>query len=103
MAIYKNNNEYDRSNVKLRNNNLIYYDKNTKKSDFEYIDYGMLYFKKSSLSHIELSGIFEISDILNKYGKMNILRGYINNNRFFEVGSIAGIQEFTDFAKQLQL
>ena len=46
MAIYKNQNKYDKSNVERKKSNLIIYDKSKKNKNYDYIDYGVSYLKK---------------------------------------------------------
>ena len=47
MAIYKNQNKYDKSNVERKKSNYIVYDKSKKNNNFDYIDYGVLFRKKN--------------------------------------------------------
>ena len=46
MAIYKNKNKYDKSNVEIKKSNYIVYDKSKKINNFDYIDYGASYLEK---------------------------------------------------------
>ena len=48
MAIYKNQNRYDKSNVERKKSEFIVYDK-SKKNKYEYIDYGASYLEKKFL------------------------------------------------------
>ena len=52
MAIYKNQNKYDKSNVERKNSNYIVYDK-SKKDKFDYIDYGVSYFEKKIFKNLK--------------------------------------------------
>ena len=53
MAIYKNDNKFDRSNVKINNTNIIYDKSNKIKNDLNYIDYGISYVNKEVFKNIE--------------------------------------------------
>lgn len=53
MAIYKNDNKFDRSNVKINNTNIIYDKSNKIKNDLNYIDYGISYVNKEVFKNIQ--------------------------------------------------
>ena len=46
MAIYKNNNMFDKSNILLKSKNKVFYYKNNINKNLRYIDYGVSYVNK---------------------------------------------------------
>ena len=99
MAIYKNHNKYDSSNVDFRKSNLIYYDKKKTNSHYKYIDYGVSYFKKSVFKYEKKNKNIDLASILEKISKKNELKGYLVKKRFYEIGSYNGIKQFKKFIK----
>ena len=51
ISAYKNLNSFDRSNILIKNNHL-YYEKNVKNKNFEYIDYGLCIFGKNTKKYL---------------------------------------------------
>ena len=99
MAIYKNQNKYDKSNVKRKNSNYIVYDKSKKKDKFDYIDYGVSYLKKKIFKNLKKNTRFDLSILLQKISKDKKLKGYVVKKRFYEIGSYSGIKQFKNFIK----
>ena len=99
MAIYKNQNKYDKSNVKRKNSNYIVYDKSKKKDKFDYIDYGVSYLEKKIFKNLKKNTRFDLSILLQKISKDKKLKGYVVKKRFYEIGSYSGIKQFKNFIK----
>ena len=103
MAIFKNKNKYDKSNVERKKSNFIIYDKSQKNNNhnYNYIDYGVTYLKKKNLkNYIKRNMKFDLSTLLQKISKDNKLKGYVVRKRFYEIGSYSGIREFKNFLKK---
>ena len=96
MAIYKNDNKFDRSNVKINNTNIIYDKSNKIKNDLNYIDYGISYVNKEVFKNIQKKK-FDFSIVMENLSKEKKLKGYIVKKRFYEIGSYNGIKEFRKF------
>ncbi len=100
MAIFKNNNEYDLSNVEIKKSEFIYYNKTKIKNNYNYIDYGVSYLNKSIFKNKKRYQSFDLSETLNKASKKNQLRGFIVKKRFYEIGSYNGIKQLKNFLKK---
>ncbi|MDA9650336.1 sugar phosphate nucleotidyltransferase [Candidatus Pelagibacter sp.] len=98
MAIYKNKNKYDVSNVELKKFNYIIYDKSTKKK-YDYIDYGVSFLNKKIFKGIRKNIKFSLSALLENISKKKQLKGYIVKKRFYEIGSYSGIKQFKKYVK----
>lgn len=97
MAIYKNKNKHDKSNVKLNNKVIIYDKNNDSNSSFDYIDYGASYVNKKIFKKIPKKKKFDLSILLQNISKKNKLNGYIVKKRFYEIGSYKGIEDFKSY------
>ena len=100
MTVIKNDNQWDRSNVIYRDNKILRYDKKNYSSEMEYIDYGCSIFNKVKfLNFAKQKQKFDLSEIQIKLVAENQLAGYEIFNRFYEVGSHAGISELQELLK----
>lgn len=100
MAIYKNKNKYDKSNVYRKKKDFIIYDKSKKNNNYEYIDYGASYLKKKFFYNIKKKTKIDLSILLEKISKKQKLKGYVVKKRFYEIGSYSGIKQFKNFLKK---
>ena len=73
MAIFKNKNLYDRSNIRLKNGNKIEYFRDTANEELNFIDYGASYVSKSIFVDIK----FECIKILKIFSFTLSLRGLV--------------------------
>ena len=96
MAIYKNDNNFDQSNV-IFNKNRFLYSKNIISSEMNYIDYGVSILNKSHFLENENQEIFDLSLIYEKLVIDCRLNPYEVYNRFYEIGSLKGIDEIKNF------
>jgi len=101
MAVYKNNNKLDKSNVKIIDDKKLIYTMNYAWKDANFIDYGVSIFDKKIFD--ELDGKFSLSEIQEKLSKNEEIAPYIIKNRFYEIGSIQGIKDFKKFVEKENL
>jgi hypothetical protein len=97
MTIFKNNDNGDTSNIEFSNNQIVKYDKNNKTINMEYIDFGLSLFKKSIFLNNDY--FFDLNELYQKLIVKNILASYEVFQKFYEIGSINGLNEFQNFIK----
>jgi NDP-sugar pyrophosphorylase family protein len=97
MTIYRNRNRFDVSNVEFIENKVTQYRKNDLASNFEYIDYGIVGFDKEAFAHFSDFTTFDLSDVLLALIEVNQLFGFEIKERFFEIGSLKGIQDLEEY------
>jgi NDP-sugar pyrophosphorylase family protein len=95
MTIYKNFEELDTNNVILNQNGLITYNKFFPNTQMQYIDYGLSYFQASAFDKVGHGASYDLADLCAEISENHQLVGYEVHNRFYEVGSQAGIVELT--------
>ena len=96
MAIYKNKNKYDKSNVELKNSKNILYFK-SKKKNLIYIDYGISFLNKIIFKSFKKNKKFDLSLLFQKISHKNLLMGHVVKKRFYEIGSYNGIKELKKY------
>ena len=97
MTILENKNQWDKSNVIFDGKQINLYDKKNFSDDMSYIDYGLSLFKREIFIKIT-NNIFDIAEIFTSLSKGNQLDFYEVDQRFYEIGSEQGIEDFSNFA-----
>jgi NDP-sugar pyrophosphorylase family protein len=96
MTIYHNMDKFDKSNIK-KTKDTIFYDNehiNSNNDIFPYIDSGLTVLKKDALNNVPTNTYYKLSDLFKELSKNNLLIGYEVNQRFFEIGSFNGLNDF---------
>lgn len=99
MTLFKNDNLYDTSNVVFKDNQIICYDKKNKTTDMNYIDYGLSIFNVSVFKTYPADCSFDLSQVMVNLVNNKQLAGYEVFNRFYEMGSINGLNELELYLK----
>jgi NDP-sugar pyrophosphorylase family protein len=100
MTVYENQNRLDASNVAFIDGKLVDYEKGKNDKDMHYIDYGITYFRKESFVPWAQVSSFDLSMVCHQLAKMGQLGGYEVFNRFYEIGSLQGIKEFSQYLRR---
>ena len=97
LVVYRNSNKWDRSNVVLKGDLVVLYDKERQTADMEYIDYGLSVLSKSLVcEEIPQGMVFDLAQLYERLSLRGLLLGYQATNRFYETGSRQGLQEFEE-------
>lgn len=96
MTIYKNNNNLDNSNANF-DGKLVNYNKFNKNINYNYIDYGLSFLNKKIVKMIPKNNKFDLSSLFNDLSILKKLYGYEVFERFYEIGSVSGINDFESF------
>jgi len=100
MAIFKNYNKYDKSNVEIKKNEFIHYHEKKNTNKCKFIDYGVSYLNKDIFKNYKKSKKFDLSALFQDISKKNMLKGHIVKKRFYEIGSYKGIKDLKKFIKK---
>lgn len=100
MTVYKNCSAYDTSNVILQNNKIILYDKKHPIPAMQYIDYGLSVFSKRLLALLPNGMVYDLADLFSKLAKNGQLAGFEVMERFYEIGSFIGLENFTKYVRE---
>jgi NDP-sugar pyrophosphorylase family protein len=99
MSIYMNQNNFDKSNVKISEGGFISYSKSEPSADMTFIDYGCMILNPKSISEFATPEKFDLSDYLEHVSESGLLRGHEVKNRFFEIGSKSGLSAFEEYVR----
>ncbi len=93
MTVYHNQGRYDTSNVVFRNGEIAVYDKRSRVPEMQYIDYGLSLFKAPVFIPYAPGQTFDLAEVMGKLVHEKQLAGYEVRERFYEMGSPAGLAE----------
>jgi N-acetyl-alpha-D-muramate 1-phosphate uridylyltransferase len=99
MTVFKNNGKWDQSNVVFENGKISLYSKLQKNPKMEYIDYGVGILCKIDFEDYAKASNFDLCSLYEKKSISNDLLGYEIYERFYEIGSFAGINDFSEYIK----
>jgi NDP-sugar pyrophosphorylase family protein len=93
MSIFKNDGQWDKSNVRMRSPHKILYEQ-TPHVQSMFIDYGASVISRTKFEALAPGGAWELPRFFEALSESNELGGFLVKNRFFEIGSTIGLNEF---------
>lgn len=101
MTILKNKDKWDKSNVFLKKNLLIEYNKKNPSSKMKFIDYGLSILSSGIFSEYPNKKKFDLSDVFESLSTKNQLKGFEVYERFYEIGTHNSIKETEKYFNKL--
>ena len=102
MAIFYNIRNYDKSNIIYERGRIKKYEKNSV-DKMKYIDAGIMVLNKEILERIPSGKVFQIEDLFYKLAKEEKLKPFLIKKRYYEIGTLKGLNQFTKFVKRTQI
>jgi len=99
MTVFRNEGKYDTSNVVFADGKIKVYDKRLKLPEMQHIDYGLSLFKASVFESYPADEPFDLAEVMGKLVREKQLAGFEVPERFFEIGSPAGLAELETLLK----
>jgi NDP-sugar pyrophosphorylase family protein len=99
MTIFKNDNIFDQSNVLYVNHSIVEYKKKFN-DDYKHIDYGLSFFTKSVFQKYPTESNFDLAEVCENLAENAGLAGYEVFERFYEIGSLQGIEDLETHLKE---
>lgn len=100
MTVYRNENQFDASNVEFLEGKLIDYQKGVIDKNKNHIDYGMTFFRQEAFRPWTDQSTFDLSIVCHQLAKEGQLDGFEVFERFYEIGSVQGIQELSQHLRK---
>jgi NDP-sugar pyrophosphorylase family protein len=97
MTVLKNQNQWDKSNVLFIEGRLLEYNKRSPRTEMTHIDYGLGVVSASVLKQRVVGQSFDLADVYQDLSLRGQLAGLEVQERFYEIGSHAGLKEAKDF------
>lgn len=93
MTVYRNEGRYDSSNVVFAGGRIEVYDKRARRPEMHHIDYGLSLFRAGAFEEWPPDRAFDLADVMQRLVERGQLAGYEVTQRFYEIGSHAGLAE----------
>ncbi len=93
MTVFRNEGKFDTSNVIFTDDEIRLYDKKSKLPEMHHIDYGLSLFKAPVFDAYAADQVFDLAEVMGGLVRAQQLAGFEVNERFFEIGSPAGLAE----------
>jgi NDP-sugar pyrophosphorylase family protein len=94
MTVYRNDNRFDRSNVRFEDGRIVSYDKEASGPAYRHIDYGLgVLTARAFAPWRDVEVPFDLGAVYHGLLVRGDLTGYEMSERFFEIGSLEGLEE----------
>ena len=99
MTVYRNEGEWDTSNVVFNNGQVLEYNKTKPRHDMTYIDYGLGVLSKSVVEHYCQEKVFDLANVYEALANARQLAGFEVFERFYEIGSPDGLAQTEEYLR----
>lgn len=93
MTVYENRGAYEASNVWFEDGHLRLYSKQEKLPQMHHVDYGLGVFRAAAFAGCPRDAVVDLAAVQSDLSRRGELAGYEVAERFYEIGSPAGLQE----------
>ena len=102
MTVYENRELYDTSNVWFQDGEIRVYDKKVKVPQMHHIDYGLGLLRPAAFNGWPRDEVVDLAAVYRKILGEKQLAGYEMHQRFYEIGSHAGLNELDELLRTSQ-
>jgi N-acetyl-alpha-D-muramate 1-phosphate uridylyltransferase len=97
MTVLQNHDRWDKSNVLFRQGRILEYNKESPSPEMQHIDYGLGILSATSIFDRPVDTPFDLAEVYHDLSLRGELAGFEVFERFYEIGSPAGLQETNEF------
>ncbi len=103
MCVYRNEDKWDKSNVKIEGQSVVFYSKKSAGEKPDYIDYGLSLFKKSVIEgYLKRPLPIDLAQIQADLVARRQMAAFEVRERFYEIGKPAGLAELEEYLRMAQ-
>ena len=102
MTVYANNGKFDSSNIRFVEGEILEYQKGAEDPYFQHIDYGLSYFNSSIFREFPRAEKLDLAEIYRNLVDRKNIGGFEVSERFYEIGSISGINQLSLYLERLK-
>lgn len=102
MAVYRNENQWDASNVEMSGGRVVRYEKGARDARLTHIDYGVSAFRSEAFAGFEDGRAFDLGRVFHALIEGEGLACHEVRERFYEIGSFNGLRETEAMLRQTQ-
>ena len=93
LTVFRNDDQWDRSNVLCLNGRIVRYSKTDRTPDMRHIDYGLAAMRTGVMTRYDDGEPFDLAVVYRDLVAADELAAYEVATRFFEIGTPAGLAE----------
>jgi NDP-sugar pyrophosphorylase family protein len=97
MTVFRNEGKWDTSNVELEADKILAYSKTNLTPRMQFIDYGLGVFRAEAFQGSPAGKAYDLAELYADLLQREELAAFEVHERFYEIGSPAGLQETADF------
>lgn len=101
MTVFRNDGKWDRSNVEFESGEILAYSKTHRTRRMHYIDYGLGVFHAEAFEAVPQAKPCDLAQVYSNLLKRKQLAAFEVTERFYEIGSPAGLRETAEFVARL--
>jgi len=93
MSVFENRGRWDASNTRVEGERVVSYEKGATSPDVTFIDYGAVALRREVVSALPEGAALGLDGVQADLARRGRLRALVARERFFEIGSEAGLAE----------
>lgn len=97
MTVFRNEGQWDSSNIDFADGRILAYDKRNPSLRMRHIDYGLGVFRDSAFAAVADNKPHDLAVLYQELLRRGELAGLEIGDRFYEIGSAAGLRELSSF------
>jgi len=97
MTVYRNEGQFDTSNVEFTGGRILAYDKANRTPAMQHIDYGLGMFRRPAFDTVPEGEPFDLGAVYQDLLRRGELAAWESADRFYEIGSQEGIRDLTEY------
>jgi NDP-sugar pyrophosphorylase family protein len=100
MTVYRNEGQWDSSNVEYVNGRILAYNKKLRTARMRHIDYGLGVLRGAALAGVPEGQAWDLATLYQELLEAGELAAFEAPQRFYEIGSFGGIEELRAHLRQ---
>jgi len=92
MTVFCNEDRWGKSNVLFRDGSVVEYNKHSPRRGMRHIDYGLSVLSSQAFERSPASAAFDLADLYHDLAARGELAALAVNERFYEIGSVGGME-----------
>jgi NDP-sugar pyrophosphorylase family protein len=97
MTVFRNAGKWDTSNVEFEAGRILAYSKMHRTLRMQYIDYGLGVFRAEAFQEVAAGKAYDLAELYADLLEREQLAAFEVQERFYEIGSAAGLRETAEF------
>jgi NDP-sugar pyrophosphorylase family protein len=97
MTVYRNDGQWDQSNVELADGRIVKYSKTDRNPAMRHIDYGLAVLSRKVFDAVPENQQYDLAAVYGELVGREQLAAYEVDSRFYEIGSVDGIRELAAY------